>query len=107
MTDWDSEFLTYCVKMSHKMRKQLNDNMIKRGDRRRSDGENKAFKIFRMICKKALQAEDRVYFAGFLGNEDSIQANSILSEAKKRKVLREAHILFTETSRLFENLDNK
>ena len=107
MPSWDFDFLTHCVKMSDKVRKQMNDNMIKRGDRRRSDEENKACEIFENICRQAIQAEDRVYFAGFLCNEDSIQAHSILSEAKKRQVLREAHILLTETIRLFENLDNK
>ena len=81
--------------------------MIKRGDRRRSDEENKACEIFEIICRQAIQAEDKVYFAGFLGNEDSIQAHSMLSENKKKQVLREAHTKLTDTIRLFENLDNK
>ena len=66
MSSWDFDFLTHCVKMSDKMRKQMNDNMIKRGDRRRSDEENKACEIFENICRQAIQAEDRVYFAGFV-----------------------------------------
>ena len=33
--------------------------------------------------------------------------HSMLSEAKKRQVLREAHTQLTDTIELFENLDNK
>ena len=53
-TDWDSKFLTYCVEMHDKMLRQLNDNVMKRGDTRKNYEEIKACEIFRMICKKAL-----------------------------------------------------
>ena len=52
MPSWDFDFLTHCVKMSDKMRKQINDNMINRGDRRRNDEENKACEIFTIYADR-------------------------------------------------------
>ena len=106
MTDW-SNIQAYCAEMQDKMLGQLIGNIMRRGDMDKNDEENKACEIFRMICKKALQTDDKVFDAEFSGCEDSIQIHSRLSKAGKRQTLREAHILLTETNELFDNLDNR
>ena len=94
MTDW-SNIQAYCAEMQDKMPGQLIGNIMRRGDIDKNDEENEACEIFQMICKKALQADDKVFDAGFSGCEDSIQIHSKLSKAGKRRTLREANILLT------------
>ena len=60
-----------------------------------------------MICKEGLKTEYKVFDEGFSGCEDSIQTHSKLSKAGKRRTVKEAHILLTETNELFDNLDNR
>ena len=104
MTDW-SLIQSFFADRQDKMLGHLTRKIQERGDVDKNDEENEACEIFWTICKEALQTEYKVFHEGFSGCEDSIQTHSKLSKAGKRRTVKEAHILLTETNELFDNLD--
>ena len=63
MTGWSQFIQSFYADRQDKMLKHLNHKIQERGDMDKNDEENKACKIFRTICKEALQTEYKVFDA--------------------------------------------